>query len=232
MSEEEITHLDFYNQLDRYNQKFTVLPNLKKYKNLLILNCPNNKLTILSELPNTLIKLYCWLNQLTKLPKLPDTLIKLNCSYNLLTTLPKLPDTLIQLYCNNNQLTKLPELPDTLIKLNCSINKLTKLPNLPNKLEILYCENNLLTTLPKLPDTLKHINCFNNPQLLNIYPSYDLDDIRIIQKFKLIYYQRKIYKSIINFIKRYKFKKIEEELIIKTWHPLRFYDWCLSIDDK
>jgi Leucine-rich repeat (LRR) protein len=172
MSEEEITHLDFYNQLDRYNQKFTVLPNLKKYKNLLILNCPNNKLTILPELPNTLIKLYCWFNQLTTLPKLPDTLIRLNCF------------------------------------------------------------NNLLTTLPKLPDTLKHINCSYNPQLLNIYLSYDLDDIRKIQKFKLIYYQRKIHKSIINFIKRYRFKKIQEELIIKTWHPNRFFDWCLSIDDK
>lgn len=25
---------------------------------------------------------------------------------------------------------------------------------------------------------------------------------------------------------------IEEELIEKTWHPSRFYEWCLSIDDK
>jgi hypothetical protein len=74
---------------------------------------------------------------------------------------------------------------------------------------------------------LKHINCSYNPQLLNIFSSYHLDEIKIIQKFKKIYYQKKIYKSIINFIKKYKFKRIQEELMIKTWHH-----WCLSIDDK
>jgi hypothetical protein len=28
------------------------------------------------------------------------------------------------------------------------------------------------------------------------------------------------------------FGQIEEELIRKTWHPNRFFDWCLSIDEK
>ena len=27
-------------------------------------------------------------------------------------------------------------------------------------------------------------------------------------------------------------KKLEEELIQKTWHPSRFYDWCLCNDEK
>lgn len=27
-------------------------------------------------------------------------------------------------------------------------------------------------------------------------------------------------------------RQIEEELIRKTWHPNRFFDWCLSIDEK
>jgi Leucine-rich repeat (LRR) protein len=179
-----------------------------------------------------LTELDCDFNKLTKLLKLPNTLTYLFCFNNILTELPELPDTLTKLHCSRNQLTELPELPNTLTKLHCFSNQLTELPKLPDTLTDLNCSDNQLKELPKLPDTLTDLECFNNPQLLNIYPFYDLDDIRIIQKFKNIYYQIKIYKSIINFIKRYKFKKIQEELIIKTWHPKRFFDWCLSIDDK
>jgi Leucine-rich repeat (LRR) protein len=139
---------------------------------------------------------------------------------------------LTYLYCSNNILTELPELPQTLIDLVCSRNRLIELPKLPDTLTELDCSDNQLKELPELPDTLIQLYCDGNPQLVNIYPSYHYYNIRIIQKFKQIYYQIKIYKSIINFIKRYKFKKIEEELIIKTWHPSRFFDWCLSIDDK
>jgi hypothetical protein len=91
-----------------------------------------------------------------------------------------------------------------------------KLDLFNKKLTELDCHTNELTELPEFSD---------NPQLLKIFPSYKLYDIIKIQKFKRIYYQKKIYKFIINFIKRYKFKKIEEELMIKTWHH-----WCLSID--
>ena len=33
-------------------------------------------------------------------------------------------------------------------------------------------------------------------------------------------------------LKKLKFKYIEEELIQKTWHPIRFMEWCLDEDQK
>jgi hypothetical protein len=33
-------------------------------------------------------------------------------------------------------------------------------------------------------------------------------------------------------LKKKELKIFEEELIKKTWHPNRFFDWCLSIDEK
>ena len=58
------------------------LPDLTRFKNLIELNCSDNKLTSLPNLPQTLITLNCYNNKLTSLPNLPQTLITLNCSYN------------------------------------------------------------------------------------------------------------------------------------------------------
>ena len=63
------------------------LPDLTKYINLKVLNCSNNELTELPNLPNTLIELICSNNKLTELTNLPNTLIKLNCGNNKLIKL-------------------------------------------------------------------------------------------------------------------------------------------------
>jgi Leucine-rich repeat (LRR) protein len=96
-----------------------------------------------------LAKLDCDDNQLTSLPELPVTLTRLSCSDNQLTSLPDLPDTLETLYCRYNQLTSLPELPATLKKLYCDFNQLTSLPELPVTLTVLDCHANLLSALQK-----------------------------------------------------------------------------------
>jgi len=44
-----------------------------------------------------------------------------------------------------------------------------------------------------------------------------------LQKFSL---------SFFIIVKKQELNQYEKELIEKSWHPNRFYDWCLSIDEK
>ena len=73
-------------------------------KNLKILMCPNNELTILPNLPNSLKHLYCYNNELVVLPDLPNSLELLYCHNNNLTELPYLPVTLNTISSYNNLL--------------------------------------------------------------------------------------------------------------------------------
>ncbi|MCB0795966.1 MAG: hypothetical protein KDB88_14620, partial [Flavobacteriales bacterium] len=99
----------------------------------------------------SLVELNCSQNELTQLPDLPPGLEELRCNGNDLTALPPLPATLSNLRCGSNQLTALPTLPPALSYLDCAQNQLGALPTLPNGLGSLYCGNNLLTSLPTLP---------------------------------------------------------------------------------
>ena len=124
----------------------------------------------------------CADNKLTSLPELPDGLGELDCRNNQLTQLPRLPGELGNLYCDNNQLIKLPDLPFGLYDLSCTNNKLEQLPNLPTGLGNLYCNNNQLTRLPDLPDSLEIFNCSNNP-LTSLPPTLPEKTIALILSF-------------------------------------------------
>lgn len=73
--------------------------------NLIELNCSNNRVTLLLNLPYKLKKLSCSSNQI----------VNLNIALNL-------TDRLVELDCSDNQLTRLDNLPLTLKKLTCSSN--------------------------------------------------------------------------------------------------------------
>src|SRR3989344_266401 len=104
--------------LDVAGKELSTLDHIKfnKFRNLLYLNCKNNRLQRLlspgNSLPNTLKGLYCDCNQLIALPlPLPSSLIVLNCAINKLTSLvcqmsvdgtiliSGLPQSLKKLYC-------------------------------------------------------------------------------------------------------------------------------------
>ena len=147
------------------------LPNLKHLTSLVELECCNNTLTKISELPDTLKILSCHQNNLTELPYLPDLLTHLDCENNKLIELPYLPHTLIELNCSTNFLTKLPDLSKlSLIELDCVDNYLTEIPNLPNSLIYLYCDNNKLIKLPTLPNSLLELYCSDNNLSINGIP--------------------------------------------------------------
>ena len=104
---------------------FDDITSLNNFHHITYIDCSNNRLLVLPQLPNSLQILYCSYNQLTILPQLPNSLQTLNCTNNQLTTLPQLPNSLQYLYCEYNQLTTLPQLPNSLIYFNC-INNLFK----------------------------------------------------------------------------------------------------------
>jgi Leucine-rich repeat (LRR) protein len=85
-------------------RKLSVIPELSKLKLLLTLECRENNLTELPELPQSLLWLYCCYNQLTELPELSQKLVTLWCSHNDLTELPELPTKLNMFCCSNNNI--------------------------------------------------------------------------------------------------------------------------------
>jgi len=92
--------------IDVSGRSITSLPNLTRFKNLKVLDCSNNQLTLLPTLPRNLKILYCFNNQLMSLPTLPRNLKQLDCFNNQLMSLPTLPQNLEILYFYNNPIYK------------------------------------------------------------------------------------------------------------------------------
>jgi len=144
------------------SQNITDLTGIKYFTSCKLLVCPNNHLTSLPTLPDSLQRLDCNDNQITSIASFPNLLIYITCYNNLLTSLPTLPHSLKSLECYHNQLTSIPLLPDSLQFLYCYNNPITSIVSFPNSLTFLECHNNQLTSFPALPNSLKVIFCSNN----------------------------------------------------------------------
>ena len=202
------------------NKGLTYIPSLDKFKKLEYLDCSDNQIIQLDNLPNSLKILDCYCNQITMLPNLPNKLEKLYCNNNQInnnqiTQLDTLHNIEI-LDCSYNLITRLPNLP-TLEILDCSYNQITMLPNLPT-LKILDCSYNQITMLPNLP-TLNTLYCHNN-QL----PFEDIHSWNIFNRFKNTYYKikygRKLERYFYNLIKN---KKQDIHLEILYSPKFKFY---------
>jgi hypothetical protein len=144
------------------NKNIVNLYGIQYFSSLTYLNCYNNHISSLPDLPASLKYLSCGANPLTSLPDLPASLQALVCYHDSLNSLPDLPASLQNLVCYHNQLKSLPELPASLTYLDCSDNFLTGLPALPALQQTLYCNDNQLSNLPVLPVSLIQLNCENN----------------------------------------------------------------------
>ncbi|MEQ8175565.1 MAG: S-layer homology domain-containing protein [Syntrophomonadaceae bacterium] len=135
------------------------------------LDCSQNNLTILPQLPSNLVSINCSQNQLNSLPLLSNNLSQLICNGNNLTILPPLPSGLTMLQCHQNQLTNLPPMPNSLVNLVCSMNQLNTIPDLSaTSVTTLLCGANQLLNLPGLPDSLEHLGCEGN-QISSLPPA-------------------------------------------------------------
>jgi hypothetical protein len=140
--------------IDLSKRGLTYLPDLSRFKELVILDCSFNKLTSLPHLNEKLDCLICSFNQLTSLPPLNEKLEILDCNNNQLTSLPLLNEKLKMLYCYNNQLTSLPHLNEKLQYLEFKFNPIYNL--------ILSCYDYFPTDNMLINKTLKKINNFRD----------------------------------------------------------------------
>jgi len=205
------------------NRNLTYIPDLSRFKRLQILNCQNNKLTLL--------------------PPFNATLESVNCSRNKLTSLPPFNERLLDIDCSQNCLRKLPKLNKNLVYLDCCLNHLNYLPELKhlNKLKDLCIYSNNLRALPYLPEQLNYFDA-NGNEIFNILQL--IFSINLLSSSKIFYKKKDIIK--INkwvhfreyyFLSKYKKKfiswmiKSREKKIKQQFHPSVLEEFLKTVPD-
>lgn len=203
---QELEDLDY---LNLSNSNLFVLPNLTCYKNLKTLICNYNKLTTLDNLPSSITHLYCYYNRIVNLDKLPNSIYSLICDCNQIVALDHLPSSIIELFCKGNQIVELDHLPSSITHL--------------------YCEHNQIVALDHLPSSITHLQCNMNPFTYAFEAT--LDNIKIYNRFRFLFYLIKFSKRFKRFHLRFRLNrcnKYKEELIMKMFHPIHvqhFLQW-------
>jgi len=189
----------------------------------------------LPPIPETVEVLRVGVNRLTTLPPLPPNLRTLSCGINCLTSLPSLPDSLENLYLEGNRITALPPLPKRLIELSCRANLITELPDtLPPGLTLLSCGENRITRLPfELPHSLVEIEAAGN-DLICVPELSSHQHLSISRRLTTLDLWRNFVETDREWIGRIpvdprvskkritqRCEAIQEELMMKMWHPSR-----------
>jgi hypothetical protein len=83
-----------------------------------------------------------------------------------------------------------------------------------------YCDDNKISSLDKLPSSLKHIQCKSNKLIYPFEPT--IQNIRIFNTFKFMFYFLKCVKRLKKFMYRFRFNRCDrykEQLMMKLFHP-------------
>lgn len=114
------------------------------------------KITSIVNIPEKVKILECQNNLLEELRDLPESLEELRISNNLISSLDLVTcKKLVKLNASYNRLTSLTGLAETLLVLNCDHNYLTRLDlSTTIRLTTLDCEENSQLVLENLPDTI------------------------------------------------------------------------------
>jgi len=108
------------------NSHIKSLKGLQNLKQLESLICATNDLESLDYLPPNLKNLNCFENKITKLENLPASLRLIICGHNLISEISSLPPILWKLDMPDNKLTSLPYLPQSLQYINFANNPIDK----------------------------------------------------------------------------------------------------------
>ena len=206
------------------NCNLTELPDLSRFTNLKRLECINNKLTQLSNLPDTIEELLCYQNELVTIDKLPNKLKYLYCYTNKLTSLPKLPDCLLNIDCFYNELIQLPILPNNLIRLDCNNNKLESLPILPKSLLRLYYYSNPICNI--IPD--EHSYRYYRISNYEVSLALIIERVKILNSFRYLYYSLKYKKQLRDLL----YQKIRKPKIEMYYCPENLIHILDNINNK
>lgn len=161
-------YIEKYNDDERFDCRNQGLKNIDLlcHENMKLINCCNNEIIKLDDLPVGLKALYC--------------------EYNKLTSLNNLPRELITLSCRGNNINELLYLPLSLMWLDCSENKINQI-EIPAYLEEFYCEDGEIN-IELFPNMLKEVdinNTYGNikckfPYGLEIIESEDIYGVKYI----------------------------------------------------
>jgi len=160
------------------DNNFTELPDLSVFKNLLVVDCSNNKIRKINKLPKTLEEINCHNNKLTELPS-PNycsNLEVLDCGHNEIKVIPNYPKLRI-LFCGHNQITRLNNCIN-LEKIYCENNQIESIINC-EKLIYLNCKNNKLLSLKNFPNLLD-LYCNHNKEITDISTLTSLQEIELV----------------------------------------------------
>ena len=121
------------------------------YRDIEILFCVDQILENIDLLyTEDVLYIDCSENNIKKLDDLPINLKSLKCIDNKLKTLNNLPQKIKYLDCSLNEITEILNIPKEIIFLKCSSNDITFLEKLPNDMKILICDNNKISSLDNL----------------------------------------------------------------------------------
>lgn len=73
-------------EIDISGRGLTVLPDLSRFNDIVVLNCSNNDLKTLNGLPQCIDTIYCTKNPSLKITQVPHDLLTLYCNRNQLTS--------------------------------------------------------------------------------------------------------------------------------------------------
>lgn len=147
-----LKHIEF---LDLAHNKLTLLPNLKKYPNILYLSVSFNIIEQHIQDDN-LLELTCHNNKIKSIKS--NKLIRLNASHNLIDMID-VPNINV-LVVSYNKLYWIQSYLK-LTYLECIGNQIVKIDNMIN-LEELYIGDNKVNSISNMPE-LKVLNCVSNP---------------------------------------------------------------------
>ena len=171
---------EYMDSIDLSERNLFTIPNLDRFRNLVILKLQQNCIKKLPKLPISIEELDCSFNRINDLGDLSYliNLYELDCRHNNLSCISNLSNlsNLELLDCSNNKLNFIPYIPSLLL-LYCNNNNLSCISNL-SKLEILDCSNNKLNFIPYIPSLLQLI-CENNQLNDSYFVSSLLNLIRL-----------------------------------------------------
>ena len=165
------------------NNDIEILPDIDYFKNLIILDIAENKLTKIGKLPPKLIELCCFENNLTDISSIKDcrvlkilyisnnkicdlqiledhqTLEILIANFNNITDIPRNIIYLKKIQIKNNKIKKIKSYPN-LIYLDCRHNNIEELEEQDNLQDLILSYNNSINTIPNM-HKLKYLEIVN-----------------------------------------------------------------------
>ena len=154
----------------------------------------------------------------------------LNITGTPIASLPRLPNSLTCLnakQCPN--LTTLPVLEQTNLRsLTLYRTPVENLPHLPSTLSLLNIHKTKVRGegFPMIPDSVTYLDIDYTPAVKDGFLPNRMDGEQYADYANRV---RTLWKGCSH---KEKFALFHEELIVATWHPDRFEQWCLDIEEK